>query len=174
MHAAVTPFPSSPRSDCYPCALLMPGFDHHNEKSTVSSSVAGLLSRRRPLNALAVVLVYSSLPVRQRYLAGKNEKGNYVASRLVGLGCSVRCSRAGFAHRPKFSPLFFSAKPERNAFKTVGFRHVRCESSPSSYAWGGYCVGVLPVRCCFQVHYVPLGYIVKHKKARLRRLRFKD
>jgi len=148
----------------------MPGFDHHNEKSTITS----LLNRCRHLNALAVVLVYPSLPVRQRYLAGKNEKGNYVASRLVDLGCSVRCSRAGFAHRPRFSPLFFSAKPERNAFKTVGFRHVRCESSPSSYAWGGYCVGVLPVRCFFQVHYVPLGYIVKGKKARFRRLRFKN
>ncbi len=66
----------------------------------------------------------SPAPVRQRYLAGANEKGSYVASRLIGLDCSVRCSRAGFAHRPRFSPLFFSAKPEKNAFKTFGFRHV--------------------------------------------------
>lgn len=66
--------------------------------------------------------------VRQRYLAGADAKGSYVASRLIGLGCSIRCSRAGFAHRPRFSPLLFSAKPERNAFKTVGFRHVRFTS----------------------------------------------
>ncbi|TCW43534.1 hypothetical protein EDC53_116115 [Phytobacter diazotrophicus] len=71
-----------------------------------------------------VVLYDSPTPVRQRYLAGADAKGSYVASRLIGLGCSIRCSRAGFAHRPRFSPLFFSAKPERNAFKTVGFRHV--------------------------------------------------
>lgn len=66
----------------------------------------------------------SPAPVRQRYLAGADAKGSYVASRLIGLGCSIRCSRAGVAHRPRFSLLFFSAKPERNAFKTVGFRHV--------------------------------------------------
>lgn len=99
--------------------------------------VDGILPTRIPRTAAAHVpyavlheVFYDSpAPVRQRYLAGADGKGSYVASRLIGLGCSVRCSRAGFAHRPRFSPLFFSAKPERNAFKTFGFRHIRQVSS---------------------------------------------
>jgi len=91
----------------------------------------GILSRNPrtaathvPYDVLQETFYDSPAPVRQRYLAGADAKGSYVASRLIGLGCSIRCSRAGFAHRPRFSPLLFSAKPERNAFNAVGFRHV--------------------------------------------------
>ncbi len=46
------------------------------------------------------------------------------------------------------------------------------KSSTSSYAGGGYFVGVLPVRCFFWVHYVPYGYIVKYKKTCRSRLSY--
>lgn len=74
---------------------------------------------------LLPVVCDSPIPVRQRYLAGMDAKGSYVASRLVGLAGSIKSRHHGFCFSVPISPpLCFSAQTEKIAFKSFGFRHV--------------------------------------------------
>lgn len=63
----------------------------------------------------------SSALVRQRHLARADVKGNYAAMRLIGLCRYFKSCIAGFALRPRFSPLCFSAQPEKTAFKPLAY-----------------------------------------------------
>lgn len=67
----------------------------------------------------------TSALVQRRHLARADVKGSYAASRLIGLCRYFKSCIAGFALRPRFSPLCFSAQPEKTAFKSFGFRHLQ-------------------------------------------------
>ena len=63
----------------------------------------------------------SSAQVWRRHLARADVKGSYAASRLIGLCRYFKSCIAGFALRPRFSPLCFSAQPEKTAFKPLAY-----------------------------------------------------
>lgn len=63
----------------------------------------------------------SSALVRRRHLARADVKGSYAAMRLIGLCSYFKSCIAGFALRPRFSPLCFSAQPEKTAFKPLAY-----------------------------------------------------
>lgn len=63
----------------------------------------------------------SSALVRRRHLARADVKGSYAAMRLIGMCRYFKSCIAGFALRPRFSPLCFSAQPEKTAFKPLAY-----------------------------------------------------
>ena len=71
-------------------------------------------------SALSIVGDSSAL-VRRRHLARADVKGSYAAMRLIGLCRYFKSCIVGFALRPRFSPLRFSAQPEKTAFKPLAY-----------------------------------------------------
>lgn len=63
----------------------------------------------------------SSALVWRRLLARADVKGSFAASRLIDLCRYFKSCIAGFALRPRFSPLCFSAQPEKTAFKPLAY-----------------------------------------------------
>lgn len=103
----------------------------------------------------------SSALVRRRHLARADVKGSYAAMRLIGLCRYFKSCIAGFALRPRFSPLCFSAQPEKTAFKPFGLRHIQetartnseklSASSPSArlLKYSSYAFSISNSCCCF-------------------------